>query len=242
MHDAPPAQEATTPLATTPLERGEHEFEATGGGARFRACFPRDPSTRLAGADADLAGWRTLLAARGLAAVSRWSAARLEHEAHLPRALAQRFAAAFALGRAVERARAPVRPVIRDARSVRDLVLADVRGTEREHFFALLLDGRHRVQRRVIVGVGTLTCSLVHPREVFATAVREGAAAVVVAHNHPSGDPTPSGEDLEVTRRLVEAGQLLGIPLIDHVVVAAEGCVSLREQHPELGFARASRA
>lgn len=239
MHDALPPTD-TTARKTAPAP--ERKFAAHGSAARFSACFPRDPSTRLAGADADLAGWRELVRARGLAAVSRWSATRLEHEARLPRALASRFAAAFALGRAVERARVPARPVIRDARGVRDVVLADVRGTEREQFFALLLDGRHRLQRRVVVGVGTLTCSLVHPREVFSAAVREGAAAVVVAHNHPSGDPAPSGEDLEVTRRLVEAGQLLGIPLVDHVVVAVDGCVSLRELHPELGFARATRA
>lgn len=239
MHDEPADTGTTAPAAAAPDERN---FAAHGSAARFRTCFPRDPSLRLAGADADLAGWRALVGARGLAALSRWSATRLEHEGQLPRAVARRFAAAFALGRAVERARAPVRPVIRDARGVRDVVLADVRGTEREQFFALLLDGRHRLQRRVVVGVGTLTCSLVHPREVFQAAVREGAAAVVVAHNHPSGDPAPSGEDLEVTRRLVEAGQLLGIPLVDHVVVAAEACVSLRELHPELGFVRATRA
>ena len=228
MNDAPTAPETAAPADAPPRERAKHEFEARGSRARFRACFARDPSTRLAGAGADLAGWREQLAARGLAAVSRWSVARLEHEAHLSRALAQRFAAAFALGRAVERSRAPLRPVIRDARSVRDLLLADVRGAEREHFFALLLDGRHRVQRRVTVGVGTLTCSLVHPREVFATAVREGAAAVVVAHNHPSGDPTPSQADVQMTRSVIDVAKPLGIAVHDHIIVGKNGHASLK--------------
>ena len=81
---------------------------------------------------------------------------------------------------------------------------------------------------------GTLTASLVHPREVFRPALREGAAALVVAHNHPSGDPSPSAEDQEVTRRLVQAGALLGVPLLDHVVVAERGWTSLRA-HAALG-------
>ena len=72
--------------------------------------------------------------------------------------------------------------------------------------------------------------SLVHPREVFGPALREGAAALIVVHNHPSGVPEPSAEDVAVTRRLIEAGQLLGVPLLDHVVVAAEGYVSIRER------------
>jgi DNA repair protein RadC len=97
-----------------------------------------------------------------------------------------------------------------------------------EQFHLLLLDGRHRVLREVMASRGTLTASLVHPREVFRPALREGAAALVVVHNHPSGDPGPSHEDREVTRRLVQAGALLGVPLLDHVVVAERGWVSLR--------------
>ena len=79
-----------------------------------------------------------------------------------------------------------------------------------ERFIALLLDGRHRVLREEVVSQGTLTASLVHPREVFRPALRESAAALILVHNHPSGDPTPSAEDREVTLRLVRAGELLG--------------------------------
>jgi DNA repair protein RadC len=99
-------------------------------------------------------------------------------------------------------------------------------GLRQERFLALLLDSRHRVIREVEVSRGSLDQSLVHPREVFGPALRESAAALVVAHNHPSGDPEPSPEDREVTCRLVSAGQILGVSLLDHVVLGGQGYVS----------------
>jgi len=108
----------------------------------------------------------------------------------------------------------------------------------REHFLTIHLDGRHRPIAHQIVSVGTATASLVHPREVFQTAVIAGACAVIVGHNHPSGDPSPSAEDRDVTRRLVRAGDILGIRLLDSLVwVRAGAFVSLQEDAPEL-FAR----
>ena len=93
----------------------------------------------------------------------------------------------------------------------------------------LLLDGRNCVMRQSRISQGTLNASLVHPREVFRCAVREAAAALVLVHNHPSGDPKPSREDLEITDRLVEAGRVLGIRVLDHVVVAEGRFYSFRE-------------
>ncbi|MCA9573523.1 MAG: JAB domain-containing protein, partial [Myxococcales bacterium] len=81
-----------------------------------------------------------------------------------------------------------------------------------------------------LVSVGTLTTSLVHPREVFGPALSDAAAALIVVHNHPSGDPSPSQEDVEITKRLIEVGRLLGVPLLDHVVVGEGRFVSLRER------------
>jgi DNA repair protein RadC len=98
-----------------------------------------------------------------------------------------------------------------------------------EVFIALLLDSRHRLIREVEVHRGSLNQSLVHPREVFVSAVRESAAAIVVAHNHPSGDCSPSQEDREVTQRLAQAGEVLGIRLLDHVVIAEQGYTSFAE-------------
>lgn len=91
-----------------------------------------------------------------------------------------------------------------------------------EVFYVLLLDAKHRRLRDVQVSAGSLTAAIVHPREVFAPAVRDSAAAVILAHNHPSGDPAPSAEDVELTRRLRDAGELIGIRVLDHVIVGAE--------------------
>ena len=94
-----------------------------------------------------------------------------------------------------------------------------VRGLDREHFWALALDTKNQLLRIVDVSVGSLNASIVHPRELFKAAVRLSAASVVVVHNHPSGDPTPSGADIQLTRRLVKAGDVLGIEVLDHVVI-----------------------
>jgi len=104
-----------------------------------------------------------------------------------------------------------------------------LRALRQEVFSVLLLDSRHRLIREVEVSRGSLNQSLVHPREVFAPAVREAAAAILVVHNHPSGDPRPSREDHEVTRRLARAGEVLGVPVLDHVVVATGGYTSFAE-------------
>lgn len=97
---------------------------------------------------------------------------------------------------------------------------------KREHFYAVLLDNKHRKIREVAVSQGSLTASIVHPRDVFAPVVREAAAAVVFVHNHPSGDPTPSKEDIEITRRLREVGDLMGVRVLDHIVVGRGRYVS----------------
>lgn len=100
---------------------------------------------------------------------------------------------------------------------------------KREVFVGVMLDGKGRPFREWVVSTGSLTASLVHPREVFEPLIRESAAAVLLVHNHPSGDPTPSPEDREITRRLRQVGELVGIRVVDHVVVGEEGYASLAE-------------
>jgi DNA repair protein RadC len=109
--------------------------------------------------------------------------------------------------------------------------LLDLRREEREHFVAFDLNVRHRVIARRIVHIGTLCNVEIHPREVFKPAIVNSAAAIVVAHNHPSSDPTPSREDISMTERLRQVGELVGIPVLDHVVFASEGFVSLAERN-----------
>jgi DNA repair protein RadC len=122
------------------------------------------------------------------------------------------------------------RPLVQTASDVVALCSAQMRGLDREHFWALALNTKNRLLRLVEVSVGSLNASIVHPRELFKEAVRVSAASLVVVHNHPSGDPTPSGADLQLTRRLVRAGDVLGIELVDHVVIGDGGThVSMRE-------------
>lgn len=144
--------------------------------------------------------------------------------------------AAFELGRRFALSRLEIGVVLRDPERVFQAFHARVRDARQESFWVLLLDGRHRLKSEVLISQGTLTASLVHPREVFCPALRESAAAVVLVHNHPSGDPSPSREDFQVTRRLARAGALLGIQVIDHVVVAEAGYRSLREAGALGGF------
>lgn len=109
-----------------------------------------------------------------------------------------------------------------------------VAGDAREHFVVIHLDGRHRPIGYQVASVGTATASLIHPREVFQQpAIAVGAVAIIISHNHPSGDPTPSSEDNTITKRLADAGNLLGIHLLDHVVCAGSEYHSTRETQPE---------
>ena len=156
--------------------------------------------------------------------------AALKGLARTPKIEAMRLQAGLELGR-----RCMLKPLERGEmiRGVDDVLphLRRFLGTRRKELFVvLLLDARHRLMRCERVSEGCLTWSVVHPREVFAPAVRESAGAIIVAHNHPSGDPTPSLEDREVTRRLTRVGDLLGIPVLDHLVIAGERCVSLRAE------------
>ncbi len=116
------------------------------------------------------------------------------------------------------------------ARKVFDHFRVRLRDLKQEQFLVVLLDTRRRFLGEVMVSQGTLNSSPVHPREVFNSAIRERAASVIVVHNHPSGDPTPSGEDIKITRRLVTAGQTVGIPLVDHVIVGGEEYFSFVER------------
>jgi DNA repair protein RadC len=138
--------------------------------------------------------------------------------------------AAFELGRRLRALPPRSRPAIRGPADAAALVMDDLRFTETERFVVLLLNTRHEVLGRAELAHGGLASSPVHPREVFKAAVRESAAAVILVHNHPSGDPTPSRADLTMTRHLCRAGGVMGIPVLDHLIVGEGRYVSLRER------------
>jgi len=119
---------------------------------------------------------------------------------------------------------------VRDAAAVYAHFRGRLPQLEREVFYVLLLDGKNRVQGEVRVSEGSLTAALVHPREVFAPAIRAAAAALILVHNHPSGDPTPSAEDSAITQRLRQAGELVGIRVLDHVVIGRGRWASMAEE------------
>jgi DNA repair protein RadC len=120
--------------------------------------------------------------------------------------------------------------IIKSPNDVAAVVMADMRYLRKEQFRVLLLNTKNRVIEQRSVSEGSLSASIVHPREVFVWAVKRSAAGVIFVHNHPSGDPEPSGEDVETTSRLVKAGELLGVKVLDHVIIGDGRLLSLKER------------
>ena len=131
--------------------------------------------------------------------------------------------AAMELGRRAARQEKEHLPLIREPKHVLSLLQKETAQLDQEVFWVLLLDQKYRLRRAPVAATkGILNASLVHPREVFREAIRMAAAAVIVAHNHPSGDPTPSAEDIHITRQLIETGKVVDIQLLDHIVIGGK--------------------
>jgi DNA repair protein RadC len=137
--------------------------------------------------------------------------------------------ASFELSKRALLVDADILPTIRSPADVASTV-TEIRKNRREHFVILCLNARNQVIRKETISIGSLNASIVHPREVFQPAIRESAASLVLVHNHPSGDTRPSDDDVELTRRLVKAGEILGIEVLDHVIVSAKKHLSLKER------------
>jgi DNA repair protein RadC len=165
----------------------------------------------------------------GLHALSRLSPAELRRIHGIGAARAAQVVAAIELGRRTLLRGASARAQIICPRDAAVYLMPQFGGRGVEQFGILLLDTKHRILRTVIVSIGTLDTALVHPREVFREAVAGAAAALVLFHNHPSGDPAPSTDDLELTGRLVMAGRLMGIDVLDHVILGDGRYCSFKE-------------
>ncbi|MPN14686.1 hypothetical protein SDC9_162013 [bioreactor metagenome] len=122
------------------------------------------------------------------------------------------------------------RPAIRSPLDAANYMMAKLRYEVKEHFIVILLSTKNHIIATPTISVGTLNASLVHPRELFKEAINYSAASVILVHNHPSGDPTPSKEDIELTQKLVKAGKLLDISVLDHVIIGDNKYVSLKEK------------
>jgi len=110
------------------------------------------------------------------------------------------------------------------------VVRSRLRGKKKEHFLALLLDTRSQLIKVSEISIGSLDTSIVHPREVFKEAISASAASVIFAHNHPSGDPEASEDDIELTKRLAKAGEIVGIEVLDHIIICDKNYLSLKRQ------------
>jgi DNA repair protein RadC len=177
---------------------------------------------------AQLVAAELVRASGGVAAVSRASPRELAQVSGVGAANAARIAAAFELGRRAIEAEVR-REILEHAEDVYRIIEPRVAGLQQELFLALGVDIRNGLLDVVEVARGTVHGVEVHPREVFRPLVRMAAAGAVLVHNHPSGDPTPSPEDIALTRRLRAVGELLGIPIVDHVVIGAHGFRSIAE-------------
>ena len=170
-----------------------------------------------------------LLAAGGLAGLVRARHGELRKLPGIGAARAAQVLAAIELGRRTLARAGEIRPQLSSPRAVAEFLLPQFGNRPVEQFGVLLLDTKHRVLRASVLSIGTLDASIVHPREVFREAAAAGAAAIVLFHNHPSGDPEPSDDDVRLTERLMAAGVLMGIDVIDHVVLADVKYYSFRE-------------
>lgn len=162
-----------------------------------------------------------------LAGITRLS--ELMHIKGLGQAKAAAVLAALEIGRRIASARPLARVHIASPQQGADYLMPRLRYAAKEQFVAVMLNSKNKVIATEVISEGTLTGSLVHAREVFTPALLHHAAAVIVAHNHPSGDPQPSDEDRQVTRMLAEAGKTLGIPLLDHLIIGDGAYYSFQE-------------
>ena len=166
----------------------------------------------------------------GLAGLSRADLAQLGQEHGLGPAKASQLLAALELGRRLMAESPEERFQIRAPQDAANLLIPLIGHQEQEHFVVLYLDTRNRVMDREVLYKGSLNTSLVRIAEVFRGAIRRNCAAIIVAHNHPSGEPNPSPEDVALTRQLVEAGKLMEVEVLDHVIIGQSRFVSLRER------------
>jgi DNA repair protein RadC len=186
------------------------------------------------GASAVQIGQRLLFDFEGLNGLQRATFTELCGVEGVGPAKAAQVKAAIEVGRRLARIAPTERVIITSPQDVADQVQYKMANLDQEELWVLLLDSRNQLVRIEQLYRGTLNSSSVRPAEVFRSGIRHNAAALIIVHNHPSGDPTPSPEDVQLTRILIEAGHLIEMPVLDHVVIGLRGNISIKSIHPEL--------
>ncbi|MEX5284595.1 DNA repair protein RadC [Selenomonas sputigena] len=172
----------------------------------------------------------TLYREKGILAIAQMGARELSAIKGVGPAKAATILAAVELGRRLAMKEAARRMIVHGPADAAHYAMPRLRFESKEHFAVLLLNTKNHVLAMPVISVGTLSASIVHPREVFQAAISHAAASMILVHNHPSGDPTPSSEDIAVTRRMVEAGKVMDIPVLDHIILGDDKFISLKEK------------
>jgi DNA repair protein RadC len=215
------------PTSERPRERLQHSGAAALSNSELLAIILR---TGIGGESVlDLAK-RLLVTYGGLAGLARASFGQLARERAVGTAKAAQVLAAFELGKRLIIASPDERPQITSPADAANLLMPEMELLEQEHLRTVLLDTRHRVLASPTVYIGNVNTSVIRVGELFREAVRLNCTALIAVHNHPSGDPTPSPEDVRVTKQIVEAGKLLDIEVLDHLVIGRQRYVSLKER------------
>ncbi len=165
-----------------------------------------------------------------LKSLSRLKLSALKKQLGIGDAKSCQIIACFELGRRLASFKEDKKPAIKSAEDIANLFAPEMETLEKEHFKGIYLDSRKRIIKQENIFIGSLNESVVHPREIFKIAIEENAAAIILLHNHPSGDPSPSSFDIEITKELIKAGDLLGIPVLDHVIIGKEKYLSFKER------------
>lgn len=173
---------------------------------------------------------RIIKKAGGLRNLADLSLEQMTQIKGIGKAKAVQILAGIELGRRLSKSEFGERTAIRSPEDAAEYVMEDLRYHQNEHFVCLFLNTKNQVLAQETLSIGSLNASIVHPREIFRAAIKRSSASIICVHNHPSGDPTPSPEDIQITERLVEAGELVGIEVLDHIIIGDKRYISLKEQ------------
>jgi len=166
-----------------------------------------------------------------LKTLSRIEISKLEKISGIGKVKASQIIACFELARRLNSFKKDKKPIIKNAKDIVKIFTSEMSTLKKEHFKGIYLNSRKRIIKEETIFIGSLNESVVHPREIFQIALSENAAAIILLHNHPSGDPTPSNFDIEVTKELIKSGKILGIEILDHIILGDNKYMSFKEKN-----------